>query len=255
MLSPVRIGKFTLVQNLSGSDENNRMLAQGWVDGVTVVAKSLPRHELIREIVCNLLAQAVGLPVPECFVVEYEQAQPVNVYSNRYWFATLYTGASTYRRLARGNMVQTLDLTQWTHFLPSIGFDTWIGNQDRTMTNLLFEGRNRYSLIDHGEALPQDMLPETRYRNTFAEILIARNERVSRDKLSEKVKQKIGHFTSADFAQIAIAGLPDGWGGNPEFWNCCQLLSDRVEYLPQLVDTVFRTSQGQILWDIKDEDA
>ena len=231
------------------------MLAQGWVEGIPVIAKNLPRYELIREIVCNLLAQAVDLPVPQCFVVEYGQALPENASTNHFWFATQYSGASSYSRVARSNLTQAIDLTKWPHFLTAIGFDTWIGNQDRTMANLLFEGRNRYSLIDHGEALPQDMRPESQYRNELAEVLIARNERVSRDKLAEKVKQRTGHFANVDFSQIAIAGLPDGWKGNPEFWNCCKLLRDRVEHLPQLIDAVFRTSQGQILWDIKDEDA
>ena len=123
------------------------------------------------------------------------------------------------------------------------------------MTNLLFEGGNGYSLIDHGDALPPGMGPESRYQNKFAELLIAQNEQASRDRLAEKVKQKMRHFVDVDFAQIATAGLADGWGGNPEFWNCCRLLRDRVEYLPQLIDTVFKTSQGQILWDIKDENA
>ena len=187
--------------------------------------------------------------------MEHEKAQLENFPVERYWFATQYRGANPYSRVARSNLTQTSDLTKWAHFLPSIGFDTWIGNRDRTMTNLLFEGRNRYSLIDHGEALPQDMQPRSGYRNEFAEVLIAKNERVSRDRLAEKVKQKIGHFADVDFAQIAIAGLPDGWCGNPEFWNCCRLLRDRVEYLPQLIEEVFRTSQGHILWDIKDEGA
>ena len=99
------------------------------------------------------------------------------------------------------------------------------------------------------------MGPKSHYRNNFAEIWIARNERINPDKLAEKVKQKIGHFANVDFAQIAVAGLPNGWGGNPEFWNCCQLLHDRLEFLPQLIDKVFKTSQGQFSWDIKDEDA
>ncbi len=143
MLTPVRVGSFTLVKNLSSPDRNSRMLAQGWTDsGVPVIAKRLPRYELIREVVCNLLAQAVEIPVPECFVVEYEQAQLENTSVDRYWFATHYSGASSYARAARSNLVQTTELMKWAHFLPSIGFDTWIGNQDRTMTNLLFEGRN-----------------------------------------------------------------------------------------------------------------
>ena len=186
MLTPVRIRQFVLIKDLSGPDRGNRVLAQGWAGDTQVIAKSVPRFELIREVVCNLLAQAVGLPVPECFVVEYEQAHPENVSkTNQYWFATHFTGASSYRHVARSNLTQTMDLTKWTHFLPSIGFDTWIGNQDRTMTNLLFGSRNRYSLIDHGEALPQDMGPKSHYRNNFAEIWIARNERINPDKLAE----------------------------------------------------------------------
>ena len=187
--------------------------------------------------------------------MEYGQAQSKSTSIERYWFATQYSGASPYSRIIRSNFTQATDLMKWTQFLPSIGFDTWIGNQDRTMTNLLFEGRNRYSLIDHGEALPQDMSPNSHYRNNFAEILIAQNEQANPDKLAEKVKQKVGHFANVDFAQIAMAGLPDGWGGNPEFWNCCRLLHDRLEFLPQLLDVVFKTSQGQFSWDIKDEDA
>lgn len=255
MLTPVRIRPFTFVKDLSDFDSSNREKVQGWVGDAQVVAKRIPRYELIREIVCNLVAQAVGLPVPECYIVEYEQAQSEIISTvDHYWFATHFTGASSYSRAVRSNFTQSVDVTKWAHFMSSIGFDTWIGNQDRTMTNLLFEGRNRYSLIDHGEALPQGMLPKSEYRNKFAEICIARYEQVSRDKLAEKVKQKIGHFANVDFTQIAIAGLPDGWSGNPEFWNCCKLLRDRIEYLPQLIETVFRTSQGQIVWDVKGED-
>ena len=187
--------------------------------------------------------------------MEYGQAQSKSTSIERYWFATQYSGASPYSRIIRSNFTQATDLMKWTQFLPSIGFDTWIGNQDRTMTNLLFEGRNRYSLIDHGEALPQDMSPNSHHRNNFAEILITQNEQANPDKLAEKVKQKVGHFANVDFAQIAVAGLPDGWGGNPEFWNCCRLLHDRLEFLPQLLDVVFKTSQGQFSWGIKDEDA
>ena len=98
-------------------------------------------------------------------------------------------------------------------------------------------------------------VPKTNYRNYFAEILIAQNKPTNPDKLAEKVKQKIGHFANVDFAQIAVAGLPDGWDGNPEFWNCCRLLHDRLEFLPQLIDEVFKTSQGQFSWDFKNEDA
>lgn len=255
MLTPVRIRPFILIRHLSGPGDNERALAQGWAGEAQVIAKMLPRHELIREVVCNLLAQAVGLPVPECFVVEFEHGKSETNPAQSHGFATQYTGAIPYSRVVRSNLNQTIDVTKWAHFLPSIGFDTWIGNQDRTMTNLLFEGGNGYSLIDHGDALPPGMRPESRYQNKFAELLIAQNEQASRDGLAEKVKQKMGHFVDVDFAQIATARLPDGWGGNPEFWNCCRLLRDRVEYLPRLIDTVFKTSQGQILWDIKDENA
>ena len=159
MLTPVRIREFILIKNLSDPGDGNRVLAQGWAGDTRVIAKSVPRHELIREVVCNLLAQAIGLPVPYCFVVESEQQHLEDVTKTKHWFATQYFGASSYRHVVRSNLMQTMDLTKWPHFLPSIAFDTWIGNQDRTMTNLLFEGRNRYSLIDHGEALPQNMGP------------------------------------------------------------------------------------------------
>ena len=130
------------------------------------------------------------------------------------------------------------------------GNPSWIGNEDRTPKNLLFQAPREFLPIDHGEALPSGMRPDSRYRNALARHLLA-EERDSPQALAAQVRKEMADFADIDFNQILMAGLPEGWNANPEFTEWCGVLKERLRHLPDLVEAEFKTGQGSTILEFQ----
>ena len=243
LITPVRIGELRILTEVP---HGKRRLAQGLFGDHRVFAKQVPRSELIREVLCNLLAQAVSIPIPNCFVLSTDQDD-----GDR-WFASERSGTD-YLRTFRGNQSNFEGLKEGPSLWRLVAFDTWIGNEDRTPKNLLFQAPGEFLPIDHGEALPSGMKPNSRYRNRLARHLIAEG-RDSPQALAAQVRRAMADFADVDFSQILIAGLPEGWGANPEFAEWCRVLRERLRYLPDLIEAEFKTGQGSTIWEFQRDD-
>lgn len=211
-----------------------------------VLVKRIPLHELVREVICNLLAQAVALPVPTPYVLDVRQSR---------WFApnishvfgTEYGRGRSLMRAAR-QAPATLDhLLQWPSFLAAIAFDEWIANGDRTASNLLYAGPKDFQLIDHGDALPNRISPTTKHANYLARHLVASNVNVRQQDLSQRVLASCANFSAVNFDQVEEAAMSSSWGGEHMLRECIRLLKDRQMQLPTLIEEEFRVSQGQLL--------
>lgn len=240
MITPVRIGELRILRELPGG---RRRLVDGQFDGHRVLAKTVSRAELIREVLCNLLAQAASIRVPDCFVLHTSQD------GDERWFASAQSG-NDYLRAFRGNQANFEGLQHGPSLWRLIAFDTWIGNEDRTPKNLLFQAPGEFLPIDHGEALPSGMKPDSRYRNMLARHLIA-EERDSPQALAAQVRQAMASFADVNFSQILMAGLPEGWNANPEFTEWCSVLRERLRNLPDLIEAEFRTGQGSTILEFQ----
>lgn len=240
MITSARIGEFQIIREESSKAGQRR--AHGVYGNHRLFAKQTTPQELVREVLCNLLAQAAGIPVPKCFVIKPSGGAA----DDQFWFATEVAGRN-YARAARSNLVQTTDFTNWRFFLQTVAFDSWIANDDRTPQNLLFLGLNEYALIDHGEALPEAMEASDSFRNNLVQHMIAANPDVARRTLAKQVTDSARRFADIKFSEIQMAGMPRGWRGNPEFARYCILLTDRLNHLPQLIETEFGTAQGNLI--------
>ena len=250
MITPVRLGEFQIIREESSKAGGRRAI--GVYDNRRLFAKQTSRQELIREVLCNLLAQATDIPVLDCFVVRPVDAVSDDPVPDEYWFATELSGQD-YARAARSNLTQTTDLTSWPFFLRAVAFDSWIANEDRTPQNLLFLGRNQYALIDHGEALPEAMTSSSLSRNNLARHMIQGNPGVNPRELAKLVIDSAHQFAHVEFSKILLAGLPEGWRGNPEFERYCRLLADRLHHLPRLIETEFETGQGSLILEFNSD--
>ena len=146
---------------LPQSGAGAHMVARGWADTKTgrvlVVAKRMPRFELVREVVGSLLAQAAGLPTPVPYVLETRGTEWQD--NEGYAFATGYEGHYDLLRTARTSPPVVQGLVRWPHFPCAIAFDEWTANEDRTLSNLLLVGEREYLLIDHGSACQTTCAP------------------------------------------------------------------------------------------------
>ena len=226
------------------------MTGRGWAyttAGIAPVAfKRIPHHQLVREVLCNLLAQMVGLPVPTPCVLDIRESELWDG-EESFVFATSYEGHSDLLQRARLSPTVVSRLVRWPNFLEMIAFDEWIANEDRTLSNLLFAGGREFLLIDHGESLPNYMSKGTKFRNGLARHLIASEPGTTRQSLAQRVKDSCAEFGQLDFRQLETAALLGSWKGNPEFGECVRLLQDRVNELPALIEEEFQVGQAQLL--------
>ena len=211
-----------------------------------VLVKRIPLRELVREALCNLLAQALGLPVPAPYILDVRQSSWFTS-DTSHVFGTGYGHGRSLVRAAR-QAPATLDhLLQWPFLFAAIAFDEWIANGDRTAGNLLYMGTKEFQLIDHGDALPSPISPTTKLANRLARHLVASDTTARQQDLSRSVLESCANFGDVDFDQIELAAMSSSWGGEQMLRECIRLLSDRRMQLPMLIEEEFRVIQGQLL--------
>ncbi|HDT2309968.1 TPA: hypothetical protein QHP34_004685 [Citrobacter braakii] len=142
---------------LCGCDDGNSYIVKG--------RPKLRRSELAAEWICASLAQAIGLQIPQHFIVDVDEQLIEFMPDLRgqldpgLAFATAYIeGASTLNLQQARNAVNISDQKK-IYF-----FDRWILNTDRSLTehggnvNIIFDAlNNRHYLIDHNLAFDQSV--------------------------------------------------------------------------------------------------
>lgn len=145
--------------------------------------KVLSSRQLVNELVCSTLGRAVGLPIPEGFIVQAtaadlpESGMLAKHDGGALIFACADVGRpSLKRRLTEmGSEFLNQLFASWKHWEEAAIFDEWIANPDRHAGNLLIEGPDKVWLIDHGHALTGpdwaavDLAPDRVVRNQIAE--------------------------------------------------------------------------------------
>lgn len=130
----------------------------------TAYVKPIPKYRLVREVICALVAQAIGLPVASPGVASLDGAEIET--SERFAFATLPHGLSA--RSMVDDPVLREQLSRWSCLHSAIAFDEWIANPDRTPQNLLFRGTSDFVLIDHGDAIAEGLSADSHVPNWLA---------------------------------------------------------------------------------------
>ena len=210
------------------------------------MVKRQPHFQLVREVLCNVLAQMVELPVPTPFLLDVRECDDW-VGDENFAFATRDAGHGDLLRPMRQSPTMVYDLVRWPKFLAATAFDEWIANEDRTLSNLLFAGRRDFILIDHGEALPNYMNAGTKLRNGLARHLNASENAAPREVLAKRVQEFRVNFGRGNWRQLETAALLGAWQGEPQFGECVRLLRARLNNLPTLIEEEFRVGQAQLL--------
>ena len=152
------------VQNFGTSNDllTGRAVVSSGRGEIAVHIKDLPHRELLNEVIVYLLARAAKLPVPESYIgLADSQDFPVKkgpllegtkrlVFVSRsansrdlgYYFQNTERLPESIRK----------NLISWSKLGAAVAFDTWVGNIDRNLGNILYAGKDQFILIDHGQA-------------------------------------------------------------------------------------------------------
>ena len=157
----------------------------------------------VAELVCSVMAQALGLPTPQPYVLEIPAATlPQSRFHNsgqlRICVATQDIGGASFGQLLQENSDHAKQmLRRWALLVPVAAFDEWAANADRSYGNILYVAQTLW-LIDHAEALcgssralfPLADLAHDPFTNTLALFLTEGNAAV-RQKYLEQAQQWI----------------------------------------------------------------
>lgn len=124
--------------------------------------KIIPPREILVEAICSLIAKQLNLPTPEPYLlIMSETVCPIDGNHNIPAFATVDARSPSFRQYLRHEKLQIeaiVDLLKkWAKLIHSATFDEFIGNTDRNVGNLLYDGKD-ITLIDHGLAISQTHL-------------------------------------------------------------------------------------------------
>lgn len=150
--------------------------------------KNINRIEIVNELLSNLIAIRLGLPIPAAVLTFVpDRFNQKNQFSEAH---TIHEGVIAFAsvdvqtpNLAQrvssahplGQQIILQALKSWTKKSGLYGFDTWVANVDRHAGNLLLGSNNEVWLIDHGRCFtkenwsPNDLEPNFQYLNRLKE--------------------------------------------------------------------------------------
>ena len=145
--------------------------------------KLLPKKALANELVCTVLGQAAGLPVPDGYLV---QVSIEDYPSSRFLLGQELTHTLAYgsvdlnspslaRKFSADNVAFDTLLSSWSRWNEALLFDEWVSNGDRHPGNFLIRSPDDVWLIDHSHAFRgpnwylMDLVPHSPNRNLIAE--------------------------------------------------------------------------------------
>jgi len=133
------------------------------LDGSTVPAyvKLLTQRQLTNELFGAELARAVGMPVPETYLVRVDKSDYTAMFAQHNIEATQIMAFGSrdvgVKSLARRYQVEGVAFKKWfvchcSRWKRVVSFDGWIANADRHLGNALIGGPDELWLIDHGHS-------------------------------------------------------------------------------------------------------
>ena len=128
-------------------------------NGITqAYVKLISHREIYVECVCGVLGRYLGLPIPKPLIVKVDHESLDSIEPGKYLLA-FGSEDSVYPSLKRRGLDEDLirKLENFSQTLDIGVFDEWIANPDRHGGNILFDGSDNFTFIDHGLAIPENL--------------------------------------------------------------------------------------------------
>lgn len=213
---------------------------------VPIYFRLAERHTLAAELVCAVMARALGLPTPQPYVLHIAPgvlpgSRFADVAQTHLCVATHDLGGQDFAQLLRQDtdFAKKL-LREWALLVPTATFDEWVANLDRNFGNILFVAQSLW-LIDHAEAFggcnrplfPLRGLTKTAFTNKLALLLGEGNPARRKARLVEAKQWLTLTAGSLNVEQLANHAHP--WQNPDEERELVDFLQNRLAITHQLL--------------------
>lgn len=160
---------------------------------VVAYVKRISCRKLFVECVCAVLGRHLGLPIPKPLIVKISNENFKNIPLSKYElaFGSEDAGYPSFRRYLKSNEAME-KLKKFSKTLDVGVFDEWIANWDRNAGNILYDGSEKFSFVDHENAIDFELEPgEPAKSNQIISALYATQSEFEKHKINRDVQLAI----------------------------------------------------------------
>jgi hypothetical protein len=160
---------------------------------ITAYVKQLSPQKLYIECVCAVLGRYLGLPIPKPIIVKVTSENFPEIPEGNFHLAFGSEDACypSFRRYAKSNEAME-QLKKFAKTLDIGVFDEWISNWDRNVGNILYDGGNNFSFIDHENAISPLLTPEDSAKNNqIVDVIYAVQSEFEKYRINRDVQSSI----------------------------------------------------------------
>lgn len=215
---------------------------------VPVYVRVTEPNPLVAELLCGLIARALGLPSPEAFVILLEPGRlPGSVLAKsperQLCVGTRDIGGSTFAQLLNEESATAQAMLRgWEHLVPVTALDEWLANTDRNFGNILYVAQTLH-IIDHAEAFggsARDLFPladitHEAFTNKLA-IFLNRHTADHRQGILNKAREWLAFSASGlDVAHAVAMANIRRWQSSEEESELIHFISTRLTITHRLL--------------------
>ena len=234
----VKIGNLMSGAQLVQKRGGNACTWQGYLeysDGTHSPAyvKDIKKEQVAKELLLAVIAKEIGLPITQACLVSVSPNKLPNNTARKFIF-----GLEDARALPISNRI-TLGkkIANWPLFLLCAVFDSWIGNDDRLPSNLLFNEKDGFYLIDHGDALKKPITKDTVTKNNLI-LYYKESTNLNPQLLLNHLIEESHILKNIDFNKVKREIISsNGVVRSQHIDPFIDLLKKRLERLPDILNT------------------
>jgi len=208
--------------------------------------KIIPRREIYVECVCAVIGRFLGLPIPKPLIVKANHESLPEIKKGEEVIA-FGSEDSRYPSLKRRGINEELfqKLASFKQTLDIGVFDEWIANPDRHGGNILFDGSEQFTFIDHGLSISALLAPdEPANNNIIVESFYSIKSEFEKYQINKDFQREI----SPQYSDIELSLLPEKtfaelYLKSSEITSVVDFLKERTEKLNALFETRLKIKQ------------
>lgn len=208
--------------------------------------KLIPPREIYVECVCAVVGRSLGLPIPKPIIVKVDNSCFNQIPEGQYQlaFGSEDSVYPSFRRCATDKDA-LLKLEQFKKTIDVGVFDEWIGNDDRNVGNILYDGSDDFVFIDHGLALNKELEADTAVnKNQIIDVLFSVKTEFEKFKLNREVQSTITpQYAELPYSLISEKTYGTSYLAADEVVRIVNLLEQRSKNLNNLFKQRLRIKQ------------
>ena len=197
--------------------------------------KIIPPREVFVESVCSLLCRHLELPTPEPYLlIMSEEVCPINGDHTLPAFATVDAQSPSFRQYLLQNpsneQAIIAILKKWAELIPAATFDEFIGNTDRHIGNLLFDGKS-ITLIDHGLAIKETHRHNMPNDKNVLFGIVKNEDQLAKARYKKSAYNKLQSYGEIPFNMLAAKTLATDYMDDNSIDNVVNFLRNRIDFI------------------------